>query len=480
MEPAVLASERALAGRLLILVGSGYLLAQLVLFSARRAPSWDEAIYLSQVSPGARALAFAPSRARGITLLVAPVLQLGGSLTAVRFFLAAGSALGLAAAFWVWIPTVGLAAPLAGCLFGFSWLGLFYGSEVMPNLWAAILAVAVVGLVTRDLIGEGKRREVLLVAVLLGLMALVRPPDALVTAAAITAYVVLFRRRAWRALVALGAGLALGWLPWLVEVSVRYGGPLEAFRRAAEVGHVTAGGMGSRVLQQLALTDGPLIGPQVPREIPVGGLLWWGGLVVLSATALARGRSGRVLTPLSLATLTGAALAAEYLAFVSGLAPRFLLPAYGLLAVPSAWGVVSLVRARAAARVVGYVVLALAVVWGGWQVGTANKTEVGVVRARASVQDVGLAVRYLAGGAPCLVASTEAYPQIAYAAGCTGHWLHGLGEADIAPLYSLAGTGDRVFVTLPGPSQPTSPLASLKPRSVRTAGARWLVYELPG
>jgi hypothetical protein len=473
------APERALARRLLILVGAGYLLTQLVLLSPHRGPSWDEAIYLSQVAPHMPALAFSPSRARGITLLVAPVLQLGGSLAAVRMFLAVASAAALTLAFWTWAPITGLGAPLAGFLFGFSWLGLFYGSEVMPNLWASILGVAVVGLVARRLAGDGWPWNVPAAAVLLGLMALFRPPDALVAAAAVALYVALFRREAWRVLVALGVGLALGWLPWVVEMSVRYGGPVEAFRQASGVGHVTAGGVGSRVLQQLALTDGPVIGPQVPRVIPVGGLLWWGGLVVLSAVALIRGRRMATLGALSLATLTGVALAVEYLVFVSGLAPRFLSPAYALLVLPTAWGLVSLVRGGAVARAGGYVALALVVVWGGWQVVTADRIETDAVRARASVQDAGLAVRGLAEGRPCLVASTEGYPQIAYAARCAGKWLHGVGEAEVAPLSSLAGAGDRVFVVLPSPPPPASPLAALEPRPVPTAGVRWLVYELP-
>ena len=83
--------EARLARRLLLVVGASYLVAQLLLFSPSRAPSWDEAIYLSQVTPGVHAIAFAPSRARGISLLVAPITMAGGSVAAVRLFLAAVS-----------------------------------------------------------------------------------------------------------------------------------------------------------------------------------------------------------------------------------------------------------------------------------------------------------------------------------------------------------------------------------------------------
>ena len=51
----------------------------------RRAPGrpsgWDEAVYVSQVTPGMEAMFMAAWRARGITLLIAPVTLLGGSWT---------------------------------------------------------------------------------------------------------------------------------------------------------------------------------------------------------------------------------------------------------------------------------------------------------------------------------------------------------------------------------------------------------------
>ena len=105
--------EVALARRLLLVVGLMFLGAQLLAFSLDRPPSWDEAIYLSQVAPGAEALPFVPSRARGITFLAAPVLQLGGSLVHVRLFLAVASAVALTAAFRSWAKVTGLGAVAA-------------------------------------------------------------------------------------------------------------------------------------------------------------------------------------------------------------------------------------------------------------------------------------------------------------------------------------------------------------------------------
>src|SRR5918995_4525463 len=102
--------EIALARRLLLVVGLGYLVVQLIAFSLDRPPGWDEAIYLSQVAPGAEPLPFVPSRARGITFLALPVLQLGGELAQLRLILAVASAAALIASFPIWAPVIGFAA----------------------------------------------------------------------------------------------------------------------------------------------------------------------------------------------------------------------------------------------------------------------------------------------------------------------------------------------------------------------------------
>lgn len=111
-------SEVALVRRLIVLVWLGILVVQLVGFSLDRPPSWDEGIYLSQVAPGAEPLPFVPSRARGITFLALPVLQLGGSLLQLRLFLAVASAVVLVAAFRTWASVTGFGAPAAAILFG--------------------------------------------------------------------------------------------------------------------------------------------------------------------------------------------------------------------------------------------------------------------------------------------------------------------------------------------------------------------------
>lgn len=468
--------ERVLARRLLVVVGAGYLAAQLALFSLHRAPSWDEAIYLSQVTPGAHAIAFAASRARGITFLVSPVTVAVGSVATVRLFLAVASSAALAAAFLPWVPFLGLAAPLGAFALGFSWLGLFYGSEAMPNLWAALFGVAAAGLLARGFGGSTRRWEAPGAAAFLALMALFRPSDALALAAGLGIAVLLLQGRGSLGAVAwLGGGLAMGWAPWLVEMSVRYGGPLAALREAGSLGHVAPGGVVEKALQYLALTDGPTIGRDEPAGVPVGGALWVAAVAVLAVSALARSRRSAAFGPLVAAALGGLALAMEYLLVVSGLAPRFLLGAYALLCVPAAAGVASLLKGRAASPAAAVVAVALVAAWTGWQIGTANRIEAGASAARAAAREVGTAMRTLAGDGPCAFASSDGFPQIAFASGCDGRHLRTVDDGTIEALRPLS---DRVFVVLRTPPPPGSPLAGL-PATTVPAAPSWSIYELP-
>src|SRR4026208_1766552 len=127
--------EIATARRLIVAVGLASLIAQLLLFSLDRPPSWDEAIYLSQVAPGVPPLPFAPSRARGITFLAAPVLQIGGSVAQLRLLLALASSAALIAAFRRWAPVIGLGAVAAAVLFAGAWPARLSGRDLLPHEW---------------------------------------------------------------------------------------------------------------------------------------------------------------------------------------------------------------------------------------------------------------------------------------------------------------------------------------------------------
>ena len=475
--------EQVLAWRLLVAVGVAYLVAQFALFSFSRPPGWDESVYLSQVLPG-RDLAFDAWRARGITLLIAPVTVLGGSVGQVRLFLMVASAIAVTTSFRVWIPLIGFAAPVAAVMFSFTWLALLNGSEVMPNLWAAILALATIGLVVRRL-DDGRARHVVLAAaalaaMALAAMALTRPTDAAVLAGAIGLYVVVFRRTEWRLLASLGVGLALGWLPWFIEMSIRFGGPVRALDEAA-VEHFAAASVSHNLFIHLAATGGKL----TVDRVPLGGVIWWGLLVSLTIVAIAKAR-GAGRTAAVLAGIGTLALALEYFLFVSTLpAPRFLLPAYALASVPAAIGAVIIVRGDARTharsfltRAVGVSVLILLIPWAIWQGTAAVDHERVRMVSTIPFRDVGLTIRRLAGGMPCAFVSPHGYPMIEFASGCGGARLQRPRGPTASELDELVGSGKRIFVILKIP--PRLALLRRSAPAVPVPGPRrtWFIYPI--
>lgn len=465
--------EGRLAWWLLLAVGAGYLVTQLVFFPFTRPSKWDEAVYLSQVTPGMDALFMDAWRSRGITILIAPVSLLGGSVPEVRLFLTIASAAAMTMAFRLWIPLVGLAAPIAAFLFSFTWLGLSSGPAIMPNLWAAILGVAVTGLAARRLEG-GTLTDAVLAAILLGAMALTRVTDAVVLAGAIGLFLLVVRRSSWRFGLGLGLGLSLGWLPWILEMSIRFGGIGGALRRANSAGHLAVTPIGENILTHLHLTYGRT---ELPADTdPLAGILWWSGLSILCAVALLhlidRPRRPVALLPF----LATAALALEYFVLVPIVAPRFLLPAYAFASLTAAIGLVWVLKRGVTGRVVGAILLVSTVPWALWQLDVGRRVNEGQSRPAERYHEAGSLLRDLAGGRPCSFVSPAVHPQVQIASGCSGGKLVSV-EPTPAQL-AAASSGEEVFIILLRRAGPPSPLASLHPTRFRSTKRTWFIYQL--
>ncbi|MDQ4107321.1 MAG: hypothetical protein M3138_00750 [Actinomycetota bacterium] len=464
--------ERSLARGALIIVGAGVLIAQFALISADRPPGWDESIYLSQVTPGMDAMLLRAFRARGITYLVAPITLPGGSVEHVRLFLMVLSSVALAATFYVTIPLVGAAAPIAAVFLASSWLYLFNGSIVLPNLWAAILGLAAAVLTARRVEGGGTRSMVL-AAISLGVMALFRPTEATVVFAAIGLSLLLWRRASRRLIVPLGVALILGFLPWLVEMSVRFGGTLRALEVAHTEHHLSLADAGMNLVAYLAATDGEAF-----IDIPIPGALWWAAMIVLSVVAIRR--SNRSLRTVVILCCVGAlSLAVEYVAFVTAVAPRFLLPAYAFAALPAAVGLVSLLRGTTNARYGGALIALLMIPWMVWQVRVADRVADRQHGSLLMFREVGLELRKMAGGQPCAFMSPHGWPAIEFAAGCRGSILPRPRGPSDHELRRLSTSEVQGFVILRLPPRPRSVLSSIEPASVRGPKMTWYIYEIP-
>jgi hypothetical protein len=464
------------ARRWLVAVGVAYAAFQLVAFDLDRAPSWDEAVYLSQVAPGAEAYHFTAWRARGVTFLVAP-LALTGSIPVVRVGLALLAAAALVGAFLPWVRTIHGAAPLAAAFFGSSWTALFYGSEAMPNLWVAFAGVAALGFVTaRTTAGGGTRDDVAAAAALFA-AALFRPFDAIVLAAIVAVASLVAGRRSirWAGLPAVGAGA--GCLVWLAETAGRYGGVRTALDQASVVTRLAVPGPWERVARYLATADGPSIGPLVDPGISIPVVVTAVFLTTVVAVALldARRRS-RSHGPLVAAAGGATCFVAAYVGLVGVVAPRFLLPAVALVSVPVGAALVLLGRNRHPALRAALLVPAAA--WLLWQGSLAVRLESGAARERAAVQDVGRVIGSLTDGRPCVVASVVGAPQLGLASGCRGRSIVDVGTVDAVPTEEARRGIERVFLVLERPLARVPPGTSQR-RSVEGPGTRSLtIYRV--
>jgi len=317
-----------------------------LLFVRLHGLSWDEVVYVSQVSGHVPAAPFDPARSRGIPLLVAPVTLITSSITVLRVYLAIASGAAMFCSLLAWRrlrPAWMLA--LAGLAFGGLWVTQYYGPQAMPDEWLAFAALASVGVFLRcvGLPADGAaagpartRRRLAALAALIAAAALIRPGDAVFLVVVLIAAALAVRSwRRWPVIAAIVAGLIAGAAEWVIEAFARFGGPVERLHLAS----AEQAGLGLRFGVWAELRS--LNGPTLCRPCTIGWKypvlsVWWLALpLLIAAGVLAARRAGR-LASAALAAACALGLAAQYLFGVSYAAPRFLIPAYALAAIPIA------------------------------------------------------------------------------------------------------------------------------------------------
>ncbi|MFF5402780.1 hypothetical protein ACFY8K_01395 [Streptomyces misionensis] len=469
-------------------VAAAFTLAQLLLVRPGMGLGWDETVYVSQISAHAPAAYFSAPRARGISLLVAPVTAWSSSTVLLRCYLAVLSGLALYLALRAWrglFPVRVLA--LAGALFASLWITLFYGPQAMPNYWVAIGALTATGLFLR--VGEpsaktppagapstGRDRAALWgLAAGTALMGWMRPVDAVWTVLPLLA-VALVRRSRKRSAALLG-GLAAGVAEWVIEAYVGYGG---LFRRLHE-GSAIQGGLGWHV----AVTDQlrSLGGRSLCR--PCTGALpsplvtaWWFALPLLALLALVLAVRARRPAATALPLACAASAAFPYLFLIGYAAPRFLLPAYALLAVPVAAALPRLATApRGPWRPVVRTLLCLALALHlGAQLSVLTHTVRGTTAAHRAWSRTAATLHRVGVRAPCLVTGDEALP-VAFYAGCASAATSGPNAN--ATTDAIARTARRVPAAALVPEGARPPVYARDWAWVPAEGRR-LYYTLPG
>jgi hypothetical protein len=385
---------------------------------------WDETVYISQVSLHAPAGLFTAPRARGLTILLAPLTELTSSTAALRWYLAVVSAAGLYLAFLPWLRLwPGYMAPVAAVLLSTLWTSIFYGFEAMPNLYVAIGAVASVGYFL--LICREPQRPVYLVwlALWLAFTALIRPSDSLYLVAALLAGAATMRgtslRRRGLVSAVIIAAVAAGWSEWIVEAFVSYGGL--ARRLQAASAENTAGLHMALGLEARALA-GPTLCRPCTQPVVWPATAWWFAVPPLVALGIAAAVRRRRAALAVLPACAGLALLAEYTVTISYAAPRFLLPVYALASIPAAQGLLWIAGLSARWRWRAFWLTAVAAMLAVQLASQLAILERHVVPVQTAIRlqyvSVARAVRAQGVQPPCVLVGRTAAP-IAFSAGCT-------------------------------------------------------------
>lgn len=445
---------------------------QLAIGAHRMPWGWDELVYLSQVSPALPDADFGAPRARGITWLVAPVAWFTADPVPVRLWMIVLAAAGLFFGYLPWLRVLrarrrSLIVAGAALLLAGLWVVRFYGAAVMPNLYVAYGAVAATAFFLLAARTPRPRGALAGLALCLAAVAAIRPGDALWFAAALG--IAWLAVREWRragVAAAVAAGCLAGAAPWVVEAYTRFGGLLARIEGASEIQGRLRPAWG--FWYQFKALNGPLLCRPctVEPKYPILSV-WWLALPFAVAAALWVARRTVDLRPHALAAGAAGALAAQYLFLVGYAAPRFLIPAYALLALPVAYLLAWTARRGRAARAA--VVVALALFLAVQHLVLVVRTD-GIAAGRAGELAAARKINELGVRTPCRVGGPGSSLPLAYAAGCR--------YATRRPREALRG--DRVAYLTRGRRGPAAEYADWRPHRVPVAGrADWVVWVPP-
>lgn len=401
----------------LAVIAVAYMVAQVALVGIGGMTTFDEAIYLSEVLPGAESISWAPHRARGIVWLLWPVAWTA-SVEVVRWWLVGLSGLGLWLAFRPWVAATGPVAVVAAALFASSWGVLLYGPEVSPNLPSAFAAVAAVGLAVAPPVDQRPALRNSGIALAMAAVAVLRPVDVVWVLVPLIVLLPAVRGRVGvRRLLAALVGTAVGWIPWIVEAAQRFDGPVSRFRdlRGATLDVDPL----DRIRRYLSIVDGPRSISAADVDLPVAAAVVGAAVAVACAIGVTARRSGADLQALRVAGLCAVATTMSYVMLTDAVAIRFLLTAWGLGVLCAAAGVVAL--ARSPSKSVRGALAASLVAWTVWQ-GVTTWSITSDARERfdqtaALAEGVSAAVER-----PCYLFVEGDYPSLGLATGCAAGW----------------------------------------------------------
>jgi len=396
--------------------GIGFFLLVVAVNDLGRLLEWDEAVYLSAVSPSIPDVPFHAQRARGIVLAAFPFYFVEfDSFVALRLWMSALHASALALFALVWHRVIGAAALIAAAVFGVSWLAVYYAPEQGPNLLAGLLLGSAVGALIAEVPAEKRMRWDLAAASLIAGAALVRPTDAVWHMAGAFLALAALRASLRRLLAVIGGGLVVGALPWVVEAEMSFGGVLQRLRMGS--GAIDAG-PGLRLLDHVRQLDGPLLGPDRTGAIPALALAWLVVCLILAGAAILKRPFG--VKPVAVPLAAALTHTFPYMVLTGAVAPRFLLPANLLLAVLASQGIRTAFGEGTASRPVTRALALGLIAISPWQISQANSMSATELDRRSVAGEVAEHMAAEADDGPCFFASQYAYPQLQVYSSCLG------------------------------------------------------------
>ena len=268
---------------------------------------------------------------RGVGAVGLPVSIWDAPPWVVRGYFVVLSSSVLVAAFRRWARPAAKVAWTAAAMFAVSWVPLASGGTVQPHLLAALAAVLAAGFAMRWCV-ERDRGALVGVGAGVAAAALLVPLSGVALAVGLVVVVVVWvRRRALPAVASVAVGAVVGVLP---AVAMPGFGVL-----AGGVGGATD--IAGAVAQYLRVVDGPLR-PAAGGGLTVGAVVWVVVLAALAATGILQRRWNHRRNASLVGVTVSAALVVPYVLLDLPVDARNVLPAYALLIVAAAAGVLDL------------------------------------------------------------------------------------------------------------------------------------------
>lgn len=316
--------------------------AALVFTPLRMPLGWDEITYIAQTSAHVSPILMPPAHNRGVGLLAAPITIFTTSVVILRVWMALLTGVGLFGALLSWRslrPVRELV--VAGVLVGSTAAMQISVTEVTPNIWIAISALAVTGLALQA--ASGRMRPAVaapLIAVTAFFLFLVRYQDAIFVMTPLAVALVIVP--AWRnrtVFIALATGIGAGVVEWCAEAYLFYGNPIARWQAGEQA---PKPGLYFALPRQLRTIDGPSYcssNASYCAQWRYPGLeLWWLTFAALAVVGfvVSRDVQRRIM---AVVIAIGATELLAYGLLVPYSSPRYLLPTLTMMAIPAAAGI---------------------------------------------------------------------------------------------------------------------------------------------